>query len=364
MTWGRARRLTTLGIAAGLVGVALTGSANAEEKAPVPAGFYRQVSAVKLPGKSPDWDYLSYDAARGHLFIARRGDGLWVFDTRRQRLLKRMPMTDGAGASLIIPKLGRGYVTNEDGSVTVFGLATLQPIRRVKFADDADAASYDPISGRLAFVSADSRRMTFVDPRSLAVLGHVELVTEKADGSVADNEGAILLNERDRNMLARIDAASGRVVAEWPITGCKQPTGIAYDPADHRAFVGCRSDKPVLAVVNTQTGAVVTTLTLGHGNDGVVYDRARRRIITTNGVEGNIVVFHQDDADHYRLEQAVTTRPFARTMAYDEASQRIFTVTAEGAVNPKEPINTGPSAFYPNAYFDGSFTVLTYAPSK
>lgn len=361
----RARSLMIAGLAAAaMAGTLIAGAAGAEAKAPVPAGFYRLETAVTLAGKSPDWDYLSYDAARAHLFIARRGAGLWVFDTRRQRLLERIPMTEGAGASLIIPGLGRGFVTNEDGSVTVFSLATLKPIRRIKFAADADAASYDPVSQRIAFVSADSRRMTFMDPRSLVILGHVDLETKKADGSVADGEGAILLNERDRNMLARIDASSGQVLAEWPLAGCMQPTGIAYDAADHRAFVGCRSDKPVLAVVNTQTGAVVTTLTLGHGNDGVVYDRARRRIITTNGVEGNIVIFHQDDGDHYRLEQAVTTRPFARTMAYDMATQRIFTVTAEGVVNPDEPINTGPSAFYPNAYFDGSFTVLTYAPSK
>jgi DNA-binding beta-propeller fold protein YncE len=321
-------------------------------------------AAVKLVGKAPDWDYLSYDAARGRLFIARRDAGLWVYDTRRQRLLRRMPKTGGAGASLLIPALGRGYATNEDGSVTVFNLATLVPIRRVKFAEDADAASYEPVSGRIAFVSADSRRVTFMDARSLAVVGHVDLEAKKADASVADGAGAILLNERDRNMVARIDAASARITAEWPTTGCTQPTGLAYDAANHRAFVGCRGPKPVLAVLNTQSGAIVATLDLGRGNDGVAYDRAHRRIITTNGVEGNIVVFHQDDADHYRLEQAITTRPSARTLAVDTTGQRIFTVTAEGVVNPAQPANAGPSAFYPNAYYDNSFTVLTYKISN
>lgn len=335
-----------------------------EKRAPIPAGFYRLATAVQLPGKSPDWDYLAYDPARAHLFVARREAGLWVFDTRRQRLLRRIANTKGAGATLLLPELGRGYSTNEDGSTTVFSLATLQPLAHLKFAEDADAASYDPVTGRIAFVSADSQQVTLVEARTLKIVGHVALTAKKADTSVGDGAGHILLNERDRALLARIDAATGVITAEWPTTGCSQPTGLAYDRAHHRAFIGCRGAKPVLAVMNTDTGAVLQTLDLGRGNDGVVYDPARRRVITTNGVEANIVVFAQEDADHYRFEQAATTRPNSRTVAYDPLEERIFTVTAEGVVNPAERVNTGPSAFYPNAYYDDSFTVLTYAPNR
>ena len=348
-------------LALGLIGAAPAPDPE-DTKAPIPAGFYRLASAVKLPGKSPDWDYLAYDAARGHLFIARRGAGLWVFDTKAQRLLTKIANSTGAGATLVLPALGRGYSTNEDGSTTVFNLATYAPIARVSFAKDADAASYDPVTGRIAFVSADSQLVTFIDARSLKVVGQVKLEAKKADASVADGTGHILLNERDRNMVARIDAATATITAEWPVTGCMQPTGMAYDAAHHRAFIGCRSAKPVLAVMNTDTGAVVQVLDLGRGNDGVVYDAARHRVITTNGIDANVVIFHQDDADHYKFEQAITTRPNARTMAYEQRSGRIFTVTAEGVANPAVHINTGPSPFYANAYYDNTMTVLTYAP--
>jgi DNA-binding beta-propeller fold protein YncE len=351
------------GLATALVALAAT-PALAKEGGPIPARFFKLQSAVKLAGKAPDWDYLALDAARHHLFIARRGAGLWVYDTAANRLILKMPKSEGAGATLIVPELGRGYTSNEDGSTTVFALATLKPMARVKFADDADAASYDPVSGQVAFISADSQKISFVNAKTLKVGATVALTTKKADGSAADGEGHILLAERDRNMLALIDVASAKVTDEWPITGCVQPTGLAFDRIQHRAFVGCRSAKPVLAVVNTDTGATVTTLDIGRGNDGVVYDAKRQNIITTNGVDANIVVFHQDDADHYHLVQAITTRPNARTMAYDERAQKIFTVTAEGAVDPSQKVNTGPSPFYPNVYFNDSFVVLTYAPQR
>ncbi|HZU65346.1 MAG TPA: hypothetical protein VFF98_16780 [Novosphingobium sp.] len=357
------RKLSML-LAASLAVAGTAAALHAEDKAPVPAGFFRLQSVARLPGGAPDWDYLAYDSQRQRLFIDRRDDGLWVFDTRLGKVLRRMPHTEGAGATLLVPALRRGFVTNEDGSTTVFDMASLAVIKRLKFASDADAASYDPVSGRVAFVSADSQQVTLVDPRGLKVVGTLKVPTGKADGSAADGAGHILLNARDRAMVLQIDAASARVLAQWPVTGCSQPTGMAIDTASHRAFIGCRGAQPVLAVMNTQTGQVVQTLDIGRGNDGVVYDPVHHRILTTNGVDANIVAIHQDDADHYRIEQAVTTRPFARTMAYDPQRQAIFTVTAEGVVDPAQPVNTGPARFYPNAYFPGSMVVLTYAPTR
>ena len=356
-----AAALLSLGVGAAASGAKTPDPADA--KAQIPAGFYRLAAKAHLAGKAPDWDYLAYDAARGHLFIARRGAGLWVFDTRTQKLLRRIGKSEGAGATLLIPQLDRGFSTNEDGSTTVFNMSNLAVLGRVKFADDADAASYDPINGHVAFVSGDSRQVTLFDPQKLTVVGKLTLQAEKADASAADGAGHILLNERDRGMVAQIDARTAALVSEWPTTGCDQPTGMAVDTANHRAFIGCRGGRPVLLVMNTADGAVVATLPLGRGNDGVAYDAMRHRIITTNGVDGNIVIFHQQDASHYWLEQAITTMPSARTLAYDSKTGRIFTVTAEGVVNPAAPVNTGPSAFYPNAYYDDSFVVLTYAPT-
>ena len=57
-----------------------------------------------------------------------------------------------------------------------------------------------------------------------------------------------------------------------------------------------------------------------------------------------------------------TTRPYARTMALDPKTQKVYLVTAEGTSDPRKKINKGVAAFYPNRYFANTFTVLTYAP--
>ena len=110
------------------------------------------------------------------------------------------------------------------------------------------------------------------------------------------------------------------------------------------------------------SGAVLSTFEIGRGNDGVVYDPEGRKIYTANGVDANLVIYEQIDADNYKLSQAVTTRPYARTMAFDAASKKVYLVTAEGFANPAKKINKAVAPFYPNTYFSDTFTVLTYAP--
>lgn len=151
------------------------------------------------------------------------------------------------------------------------------------------------------------------------------------------------------------------VAAEWPMSDCGQPTGLAFDPISQRLFIGCRGEKPVLAIVDVNTGKTVTTLPIGRGNDGVVFDGVNRRIFTSNGIDGNLVIYKQDDPDHYHLAQAVTTRPMARTLAYDKATDSVYTVTAQGAVDPQKPVNDEVGPFYPNTYFDDTFTLLQFS---
>jgi hypothetical protein len=66
--------------------------------------------------------------------------------------------------------------------------------------------------------------------------------------------------------------------------------------------------------------------------------------------------------DSYTLAEATTTRPYARTMAYDPKTRKIYLVTAEGTADPAKKINKAVAPFYPNRYFPDTFTVLTFAP--
>lgn len=343
--------------------LALMSTAAALPSKSPPVTPFRLVDTVRLAGKAPEWDYLAWDATRARLFIGRRDAGLTVFDPALRRVAATVADSAGAGAATLVPQLDRGFSVNEDGSVTAFVLSTLRTIKRVKFAEDADSAVFEPVTGQLLLLSGNSKRITFINAATLVVQATLETVSGKLEASAANGQGRVFIAERDRNAVLTVDARTHSISAEWPLTGCTQPTGLALDPVGHRLFVGCRGEHPVLAVVDAVSGDVMATPDLGRGNDGVVWDAASGRVFTANGVDADIVVYRAV-AGGVTLDHAFTTRPGARTLAFDAAHGRLFTATAAGVVDPSRPINRGPSSFYPNVFQDNSFTVLTYKISQ
>jgi hypothetical protein len=101
---------------------------------------------------------------------------------------------------------------------------------------------------------------------------------------------------------------------------------MAIDRANHRLFLGCRSK--VMAVMNAETGQVITTLPIGDHVDATAFDAETKLIFNSNG-EGTITVIHQDGLDKYSAVQTVRTLPRAKTMALDPKTHRLFLSTAE-----------------------------------
>jgi DNA-binding beta-propeller fold protein YncE len=151
-----------------------------------------------------------------------------------------------------------------------------------------------------------------------------------------------------------------QVTQEWTPQGCELPNGLAYDATHRRVFVS-RGDNPILAVIDAATGRVVANPTIGRGNEVVVFDAAAHKIYTSNGFDGTLVVIDQVDADTYRLAEAATTRPYARTMALDPKTKKVYLATAEGTVDPSKKWKSEITAFYPNKYFLNTFTLLRYS---
>ncbi len=329
---------------------------------PAHAQFHRLESAVMLKSKSPDWDYVTLDPARGYLFIGRRGEGVVVYDVKSKKALRTLDKSDDANAITLVPEFDRGYTVNGDGTTTIFQLSSLKTLERAKVGEDADSAFYEPVTKQLAFTMGDSKKIAFVDAKTGKVVGELAMESKKLDGTAPDGEGNLLMALRDKNSVVKIDVANRKVAEEWKTAPCEEPTGMAYDRANKRALVGCRGKSPMLAVIDVTSGKVVATVPIGRGNDGVIYDADTKKIYTSNGVDANLVIYNQVDADTYKLAEAVTTRPYARTMALDPKTKKVYMVTAEGIADPAKKINTGVAPFYPNRYFPDTFTVLTYAP--
>lgn len=331
------------------------------------ADDYHLRREVVVPGPGSGWDYLTFDPVQSRLYVGHRAEGLQVFDTAHDFKMTVVDKTARSNGAMLMPEFDLGVSHNGDGTLTEFKLSTLAVVRQIKVGDELDSSRYDPVTKHLITLGVPTadEKGTAVGVYSLpdlAQVGGIVVPSASLENSAADGQGNILVSAQDLNAVVKIDMKAQRIAATWPTTGCKQPVGLAYDAADHRIMVGCRGQltDPRLLVMNADTGAVVFTAPIGAGNDGVVYDAERKRVILTCGIGANMAVFQQNGPDDYKLSEVVGTRANARTVALDPATGDVFTDAAEGIYDASKKNLARVAPFYPNTFTKDSFHILEY----
>ncbi|RJG20894.1 YncE family protein [Massilia cavernae] len=327
-----------------------------------PSG-YQLESATVLPSTNTDWDYLAFDAARSNLFIARRGDGLTVFDVRTQKVVANVAGTKGANGIVLLPQFDRAYVVNTDGTMTTIALSTLTLVKWEQLDKGGlNGIIYEPTMQRIhAITGLRQKTSTYItlDAKTGKLLGRTDFDSTKMDTPATDDEGTIYAPMRDKNVLMKLSARDLSVQRTWPIAPCEQPVAVEYEKTSKRIFIGCRGAKPVFVAIDAKTGKVVASLPIGKGVDGMAFDHDKHLIVTSNGMDANLVVIRQLGPDQYQLVETIGTRPMVRVLAMDPATRKLYSVTAGFSFPAAEPGKPAPPAtFHPN-----SFTVLTYAPT-
>ena len=287
-------------------------------------GGYHVTRKIPIPGQG-GWDYLAVDEGARRLYVSH-GTQVEVLDVDSGAIVGKIANTPGVHGIAIAPELGRGFVSDgQSSTVTIFDLKTLKTIAEVPVGKKPDAIIYDPATSRVFAFNGDSNSATAIQAADGKVAGTVDL-GGGPEFAVADGSGYVYDNVEDASVVLKINARSLKVEQRWPTAPCASPSSIAMDRPNRRLFIGCRSK--VMAVMNADTGQVITTLPIGDHVDSTAYDPESRLIFNSNG-EGTITVIRQDSPDKYSAVETVKTLPKAKTMALDRKTHQLFLSTAE-----------------------------------
>jgi len=288
------------------------------------SGGYSVVKKIPIAGTG-SWDYLTVDGAARRLYVSH-GTQVEVIDIDALTVVGNVPKTPGVHGVAIAPELGRGFVSNGQAStVTIFDLKTLKPIADAPTGQKPDAIIYDPATSRVFAFNGESKSATAIDAATGKVAGTVDL-QGGPEFAAADGHGFVYNNLEEESLVLKINSRELKVEQRWPTAPCSSPSSMAMDRANRRLFVGCRSK--VMAVLDADTGKVITTLPIGDHVDATAFDAATKLIFNSNG-EGTVTVIHEDSPDKYSLVETVKTAPRAKTMALDPKTHRLFLSTAE-----------------------------------
>jgi DNA-binding beta-propeller fold protein YncE len=262
-------------------------------------------------------DYLTAEPGTRRVFVSR-GTHVMVLDGTTGKVVGDIPDTPRTHGIALAPTSGHGFTTNGgDSTITMFDLKTLAVIKKIPVATGGlDGIMFDDFSGWIILTnhSRPIGTMVALDPKTGAIVGTVQLEDNAPEGAASDGKGRIFVNNEGKNTMQVIDGKAMKVLASWPLAPCDGPTGIAYDRATNRIFVGCGKTS---VVVDATTGKVVATIANGDGVDALGWDPVEKLIYIPAGRDSNVTVVHEDAPDKYTVVATVPTMRGAKTISVD-----------------------------------------------
>ena len=334
---------------------------------------YHLLQTISVIPSDGRWDYATVDTVNRHVYFSH-GEETVVLDADSGQVVAKIPAPE-SGPSIglsepgrntpfmgvhhvaIAEDLGRGFVSNgRAGSSTIFDLKTFKKLGEVSLTGkDPNAIIYDAATKRVFTFNEGTNNSTVIDARSGKVVGTIPLNARPAFAA-SDDKGHVFVNLIEKGSVLRINSHTMVAGDEWPVAVCGGPYNetMAIDKKNSRLFVGCRPDyrqmtapagpRPnrVMAVLDTNSGRVVTTVPIGGNPDQAAFDPETGLAFSANG-EGNVTVIKEESPEKFTVLETVTTQPGAARLAVDPKTHKLFVPNADpGAIPPPTSDNPSP----------------------
>jgi len=317
-------------------------------------GPYKFAREIAVGGEG-GWDYASVDAPAHRLYVSH-STKVVVIDTVANKVVGEIPDTPGVHGFAIAADLGRGFASNgRENKASIIDLKTLKLIQKVDTGENPDSILYEPGRKEVYTMNGRGKSSTVFDAQTGKVIATIPLEGKPEFAATDTKAGKIYVNMEDLNAIKVIDTATHKVTATWPIAPGESASGMAFDVANHRLFIGC--DNKLMLMIDSTNGKVVYSTPIGAGVDSNWFDAGTKLAFSSNGEAATVTVAHEDSPEVLKVVQTLKTKPGARTMALDPITHTIYL-----AITDYEPKPAGSTA-RPKA-IDGTFRVLVYTMQK
>jgi DNA-binding beta-propeller fold protein YncE len=316
---------------------------------------YKIVESIALGGPNK-WDFVAFDSATGNVLVSHRTK-VDVVDISAGKVVGSIPVGESHGV-VTVPALNRGYADDASNKTLIaFDLRTLKIIGTAQVGVDADAVTYDPAMSRIFVMNADGHSASAVDARTMQALKTVPL-GGAPEMAAADGKGMLYINIATTNEIVALDTKSLAITARWPVPACTSPHGLAMDAQTDILFASCKNEKMI--AVDAASGRVIGEFPIGKGTDSAAFDPVQKLAYSSNGSGTLSIIDEKNPHDIIALGNAETA-PGARTMALDPGTGRIFLVTAD--IDGTAPLEA--STGKPHSVFKpGSVKLLVLKPER
>ena len=328
-------------------------------------GPYRFLKEIPVGGEG-SWDYLSVDEAARRLYVTH-ATKIVVIDLDKDAVVGEIADTPGVHGFALAPELGCGFSSNgKENKASIVDLKTLKTLMKVDTGVNPDAILYEPGRQEVYTFNGRGQSATVFAAKTGEVVATIPL-PGKPEFAVADPMAAcVYVNIEDKNEMAVIETTTHTVVTSRPIAPGTEATGMAFDAAHHRLFIGCHNKLMLMMDgcfcwgFTSPIGKVITSVPIGAGVDANAFDAGTQYAFASCG-DGTVTIAHEDSPEKLTVVQTLATEHGARTMALDAATHKIYLASAK--FEPPPAPKPGEPRQRPKI-IPGTFKVLVYGIEK
>lgn len=321
-------------------------------------GPYAVLKTAKVGGEGA-FDYVYADSAGRKLYVPRPGNPnprIAVFNLDTLQPLGEIPWANARGVA-VSTKSGHGFASSKP--VTMFDTKTLAVLKKIDVNGGPDGIMYDPFNDRVWIFSHAMPHATIIDAQHGSVAGTIPDLGGAPEQAASDGKGHIYVDIEDKGNIAVVDAKSLSVTTHYDLEGkgggC---AGLALDAKNNILFAACRMPANMV-ILSAADGKILTTLPIGAGVDGAVFNPATKEAFTSQG-DGTLTVVREKGASDFAVEQTVKTMATAKTLTLDSKTGHILLIAAEYGPPPANPPaeGRGRGFFRRGPMVPDSFTIL------
>lgn len=281
------------------------------------------VADVPLPGAAVRFDYQSFDATTGRLYIAHMNDDhLVVFDVRARRVEANLPGFHRVHGVLAVPSLHRVFATaTGDHALVAMDSETLRIVGHAAPIEYPDGVAYAPEQKKVFVSDEHGGTDAVVNEDATQILASIPLGGGAGNTVYDPTTGHILVAVHHLNQLVAIDPATNRILTRVALPGIDDPHGIALDPRDGLAFVAGEGNHSLAVVRLRDLRVIGAPQSVGDDPDVLAFDPGLR-MLYVSAESGVVTIFHLNRKTLTWVGSL--TMPHAHTVAVDPSTHLVY----------------------------------------
>jgi DNA-binding beta-propeller fold protein YncE len=289
----------------------------------------RLLGHVELPPhrSTGGFDHADVHSPTDRLYVAHTAnDSIDVIDCAQDRYIESIPGLTGVAGALVSEARGLIVTTNRgENTISIFASRDERNAFKIGVGIKPNGVAFDPDRGLLVVANvgdpaiSDSCTASVVDLERKERIGDIKVPGRTRWAIYSPALETFFINIASPARIVAIDARDPAKISKQYVVPAEGPHGLDLDPATSRLFCAC--DAGILFAIDAASGRVLHDVPLSGAPDVIFLNPRTGHLYVAIGDPGVVDVI---DIAAMRQKEVVPTEAGAHTLALDRKRSKVY----------------------------------------